>query len=82
MARIAVSYEPVAAHGVVGHGVGAVEADLDVEVVHRREPASALPASMNAPFVENFTPMPSPIEYSSSSKKSRRIIGSPPPMLM
>ena len=29
----------VAAHGVVGDGVGAVEADLDVEVVHRRQPA-------------------------------------------
>jgi hypothetical protein len=37
---------------------------------------------MKAPLVENFTPMPLPIAYSTSSKKSRRIIGSPPPMLM
>jgi len=37
---------------------------------------------MNAPLVENFTPMPLATEYSTSSKKSRRTIGSPPPMLM
>jgi hypothetical protein len=37
---------------------------------------------MNAPFVLNFTPIPLPTEYSSNSKKSRRTIGSPPPMLM
>ncbi len=41
----------------------------------------ALAASMNAPLVENFTPIWLLTAYSTSSKKSRRIIGSPPPML-
>jgi hypothetical protein len=37
---------------------------------------------MKAPLVENLTPMPRSIACSTSAKKSRRIIGSPPPMLM
>ena len=37
---------------------------------------------MNVPFVENFTPIPTSTAYETRSKKSLRIIGSPPPMLM
>jgi hypothetical protein len=35
MASIGLGVRALAAHGVVGRRVGAVEADLDVEVVHR-----------------------------------------------
>jgi hypothetical protein len=34
------------------------------------------------PFVENLTPIPRPTQYSTSSKKSGRTVGSPPPTLM
>jgi hypothetical protein len=37
-------------------------------------------ASMREPLVENFTPTPRSMAYSTISKKSRRMVGSPPPM--
>jgi hypothetical protein len=45
----------------------------------RRRAASAV---RKAPLVENFTPIERSMACSTISKKSRRIIGSPPPMLM
>ncbi len=41
---------------------------------------TARSAVMREPFVENFTPTPLVVAYSTSSKKSGRIMGSPPPM--
>jgi hypothetical protein len=42
----------------------------------------AASALRKAPFVENLTPIDRSMACSTISKKSRRIIGSPPPMLM
>ena len=44
--------------------------------------ARAARRSTNVPLVENLTPIRSSWRSSTSSKKSRRSIGSPPPMLM
>ena len=46
------------ADGVVRRRVDAVEADLDVEVVHRRQSFARRRRSMYVPLVENLTPMP------------------------
>jgi hypothetical protein len=52
---------------VVGGGVEAVEGDLDVEVVHRRQATGRLIGD-EGPVVENFTPMSREMECSTISR--------------
>ena len=69
-----------AADGVVDLRRCTVERDLHVDVVARPSHC-ARSAVIRLPLVENFTPTWCAVAYSSSSQKSVRTVGSPPPML-